>query len=687
MKKFFDYIVDTRGDAVNGASVAVKMAGTSNDATLYSDNGVTTTANPVTTDTKGYFSFYIADGWYDIVVSGTGVTTQTITDVEIHDELSSSYLTETKTATAGQKAFTLTTMSYVPGINNLSAYINGVRQAPSAYTETDANTVTFTSGLDAGDTVQFVSSDSVSVSSGTADTTTYDQGGAGSVATNVGAKLRETISVKDFGAVGNGVADDTAAIQAAIDAAEANVSLYNGGSTVYIPTGSYLVTATLTVRTGQITICGEGLGSQITRNSDFGETFNIADASPSSTKIALITIRDLYILSKFADTTLSASQIVCEKASGMTISNVRIQDGFGVLDLQGCDNVFIDNCFFASGQRYSGLQSGSFIVKIGAYSDGTQSSSIYINNTQIHQDTGTAYIEYGLWVQGADGLYVTGSHIGFTETNIMFQPGSATTAIQNVMFSSCYIDGNVEASVFNVEFAEAVSTPHTSVYENISFVGCSFLRPSENAVRFTGATTNEIMFSGCRFLGGDTDGVHCVSGSAPTYVTFSGCIFDKWNRDAAGSAWDIRFASGNSADYWAFTGCHFISADTTQNFAFNGSEDNILINSCTFSSTDVGGTPSGKTISITNSTGMTTDLTENSGTGSITSGSTTDVITHGLMHTPSIDDITITFAENPTNDPGNIWVDTITSTQFTVNCRNDPGASNLDFGWRVRINP
>jgi hypothetical protein len=78
-------------------------------------------------------------------------------------------------------------------------------------------------------------------------------------------------------------------------------------------------------------------------------------------------------------------------------------------------------------------------------------------------------------------------------------------------------------------------------------------------------------------------------------------------------------------------------------------------------------------------------LTEASGTGTIASGATTAVITHGLAITPVAKDITISFAENPTNDPGNFWVSTLTSTQFTLNVRNDPGASNLDFTWQATI--
>jgi polygalacturonase len=40
----------------------------------------------------------------------------------------------------------------------------------------------------------------------------FTQSGTGAIRRTVENKLKDTVSVKDFGAVGNGVADDTAAI-------------------------------------------------------------------------------------------------------------------------------------------------------------------------------------------------------------------------------------------------------------------------------------------------------------------------------------------------------------------------------------------------------------------------------------------------------------------------------------------
>lgn len=72
------------------------------------------------------------------------------------------------------------------------------------------------------------------INSVNADNVTYDPPFTGSVATNVEAALAQTISVKDFGAVGDGVTNDTAAFTAARTAS---------GGKYLIPAGTYLVDA------------------------------------------------------------------------------------------------------------------------------------------------------------------------------------------------------------------------------------------------------------------------------------------------------------------------------------------------------------------------------------------------------------------------------------------------------------
>ena len=82
----------------------------------------------------------------------------------------------------------------------------------------------------------------------------YMPAGTGAVARTVQDKLREFVSVKDFGAVGDGVADDTAAVQAAATyAASVKKSLY-------VPAGTYRLTEMVTVSSGMY---GDGKGETI----------------------------------------------------------------------------------------------------------------------------------------------------------------------------------------------------------------------------------------------------------------------------------------------------------------------------------------------------------------------------------------------------------------------------------------
>jgi len=75
MQKYQNSVTGRNGDVVIGGSVLIKLAGTATPATLYSDDGITPTDNPLTTDANGYFEFYAADGLYDIAVNGQNAYT------------------------------------------------------------------------------------------------------------------------------------------------------------------------------------------------------------------------------------------------------------------------------------------------------------------------------------------------------------------------------------------------------------------------------------------------------------------------------------------------------------------------------------------------------------------------------------------------------------------------------------
>ena len=72
-----------------------------------------------------------------------------------------------------------------------------------------------------------------------------------------------------------------------------------------------------------------------------------------------------------------------------------------------------------------------------------------------------------------------------------------------------------------------------------------------------------------------------------------------------------------------------------------------------------------------------------SGTASITSGTTSVTVAHGLDFTPTADQISVCPTNSPTSAPGWFWVDTITSTDFNINVTSDPSTSGADFAWRI----
>lgn len=116
---------------------------------------------------------------------------------------------------------------------------------------------------------------------------TYNQGGISATNRTAENKFQESLSVKDFGAAGDGVTDDTAAMLAAVAA----VKLAGGGE-VFFPTGTYNYAAAIVNDFDQLTLRGENWFSTELKNNSTAA--NLIEFSTKSV-VQHFVMKDLYI--------------------------------------------------------------------------------------------------------------------------------------------------------------------------------------------------------------------------------------------------------------------------------------------------------------------------------------------------------------------------------------------------------
>lgn len=114
-------------------------------------------------------------------------------------------------------------------------FINGVYQEKDSYTLT-SNVISFSIAPPLSSSIEIMTNETGVIGTTNASLVTYTASLPGSVSQTVQTKLEQTVSVKDFGAVGDGITDDQPAFQAAVDAVIAA-----GRGTVYVPSGTYLI--------------------------------------------------------------------------------------------------------------------------------------------------------------------------------------------------------------------------------------------------------------------------------------------------------------------------------------------------------------------------------------------------------------------------------------------------------------
>ena len=241
--------LDNSGNVLTGGKIFTYQAGTTTPQPTYTTAaGNIPHSNPIILDAAGRVpsggEIWLTDGLsYKFILRDTN-------DVLIatYDNISginSNFVAftnqqEIQTATAGQTVFNLTTVNYQPNTNSLSVFVDGVNQygpgAQYAYLETDSDTVTFVNGLHVGAEVKFTTSQlNSSGLQANAFQVSYTPPFTNSAGTNVGNKLAQSVSVKDFGAVGDGVTDDITAITNAWTYCLANEK------SLFFPAGTYVI--------------------------------------------------------------------------------------------------------------------------------------------------------------------------------------------------------------------------------------------------------------------------------------------------------------------------------------------------------------------------------------------------------------------------------------------------------------
>lgn len=142
-------------------------------------------------------------------------------------------------------------------------------------------------------------------------------------------RFADVVNVRDFGAVGNGVADDTAAIQAALNYAETK------SGTVFVPFGTYKCTSSLLVKS--ISIIGEGTdvfakGASVfdftSANSDINA---VVVSSGTSNRLDGVAIENIQIWRSSSSPTAGSGSIGIKLVGviGFNIKNV-LTNGFDI---------------------------------------------------------------------------------------------------------------------------------------------------------------------------------------------------------------------------------------------------------------------------------------------------------------------------------------------------------------------
>jgi len=333
------------------------------------------------------------------------------------------------------------------------------------------------------------------------------QAGTGAVARTAQAKMRDVVSVKDFDAVGDGATNDSAAVQAAIDAVEAA-----GGGTVFFPAGTYVLNSTCTVLASGVCIEGDGHQSTwIVNGQTNAPAIKFGDGVSTYSRNG---ISNLVFGQKTAVTAVSGNcGLMVAKCSNFLMSNVQVFQFPAAL----YDGIIFDNVTQSYVENFGVQNCTNIGVKF--FND---TFDIYASNGRSDSNA------YGFDIRDCQGLYFSNvSAFGNTQNGFLISTNGANNT-RYLFFSNCVADssGNTNWSVVQLTvgaFTGCWASTQTSQAAN----------PTADGWRLSGGVLSDITFSSCVTLANNRHGIFCEYAAR---VSINGCVM--------GSSYDMTAFGG-----------------------------------------------------------------------------------------------------------------------------------------------
>lgn len=450
-------------------------------------------------------------------------------------------------------------------------------------------------------------------------------------------------NVKGFGAVGDGVTDDTAAIQAAIDVTTTGQ--------VYFPAGTYLISDTLDITKNGIALVGAGSGgTEIHMTADAPA---IEMAGTSGNVINRTAVRNMTVRGGGKAST-SAHGIVYKFANSCYIEDVV---------LFSCRHALhFEHNFQTAVNDIRVFGAGSDQSYIGVYMAETDltyiDNAINANNVNVQSVSG-----YGFRIiNGQGSKFVNCEAGGSPMINGWYigDPTTGTVACQWMHFANCLGDSTVGPTwLLRQGTATALS--------QMQFTNC-WAGNGDYGFYVDGAT--RITFTAPLVVGHAKAGIYFLN-SANNVLT-SG-VFNANNEDNGAGNADIQIvASINNT----IIGNNCESAGAGKSLIESGASNG---NTITDNYLAQGATIIGANTVLSRNPGFRSEIT---GTATVLAANTSVTFNHGLGLTPPVSSISVTPLAS-LGSAAKFWVsDPPSSTQITINVNTAPG-SDVKFAWQA----